>query len=73
MHGLKMRIIMIDIFIHTLVKMVLGAYIKFSEPKRLPSEGILLDFSIVYDQQFKNRVDLTMTERFHQRLLQDGS
>lgn len=44
--------------------MVLRAYdIKFSEPKRLPSEGILLDFGIVYDsqvQQFKNSKDPTL-------------
>ena len=44
--------------------MVLRAYdIKLSEPKRLPSEGILLDFGMVYDsqaQQFKNSKDHTL-------------
>lgn len=45
-------------------QVVFRAYdLKFCEPKRLPSEGKLLDFGIVYDtqvQQFKNSKDHTL-------------
>jgi hypothetical protein len=55
--------------------MVLRAYdIKFSEPKRLPSEGILLDFGIVYDskvQQFKNSKDPTLEGYSLQNFIDD--